>query len=179
MVIETTFMRYGHEQSGIIGITLKPETLKTWAYSLHTCHGIIDDLNEMRDNERPTAQTSHKEETAAIIKGDDQDRKALRDKLELCKDPLDPEQHPDGLMNIVTGQVVNHSKVQLLEKIQMESFERSWPGGFHDSIQKIVTTWLYPGNTLKSEMLKCLTRKPSMQELWVCSLAYAILTQPR
>ena len=34
MAIETTFMRYGHGQSGIIGITLRPETLKTWAYSL-------------------------------------------------------------------------------------------------------------------------------------------------
>ena len=50
----------------------------------------------------------------------------------------------DGLMNIVTGQVVNHSsvnvdKAQLLGKTQV-SFERSWPGGFHDSIPRIVTT---------------------------------------
>ena len=65
MAIETTFMRYGHGQSGVIGITLEQETLKTWVYSLRTCHGIVDDLNEMRDNERPSAQTSHKEETAA------------------------------------------------------------------------------------------------------------------
>ena len=91
----------------------------------------------MRDNERPSAQTSHKEETAARIKGDNQDRKALSNKLELCIDPLDPEQHPDGLMKIVTGQIMNHSsvnvdKAQLLGKTQMESFERSWPGGFHD-----------------------------------------------
>ena len=28
MYIETTFMRYGHAPGGIIGITLKPETLK-------------------------------------------------------------------------------------------------------------------------------------------------------
>ena len=67
------------DRGGIIGITLKPETLKTWAYSLHTCHGIIDDLNEMRDKKRPSAQTSHKEETDTRIKGDDQDRKVLRD----------------------------------------------------------------------------------------------------
>ena len=33
--IKTTFMRYGHGQSGITGLTLKPETVKTWAYSLH------------------------------------------------------------------------------------------------------------------------------------------------
>ena len=35
MFIETTFMRYGHGKAGVIGITLKPETLKTWALSLH------------------------------------------------------------------------------------------------------------------------------------------------
>ena len=35
MYIETTFMRYGHGKAGIIGIPLKPETLKTWALSLH------------------------------------------------------------------------------------------------------------------------------------------------
>ena len=28
MFIESTFMRYGHGRAGIIGITLKPETLK-------------------------------------------------------------------------------------------------------------------------------------------------------
>ncbi|KAG1683695.1 hypothetical protein GQR58_009834 [Nymphon striatum] len=50
MAIETTFMRYGHSKSGIVGITLKPETFKTWAYSLHTCHGILDDLDEMMRN---------------------------------------------------------------------------------------------------------------------------------
>ena len=40
MYIETTFIRYGHDKGGIIGITLKPETLKVWALSLYTCKGI-------------------------------------------------------------------------------------------------------------------------------------------
>lgn len=35
MFIETTFMRYGHGKGGIIGITLKPETLKVWSESTH------------------------------------------------------------------------------------------------------------------------------------------------
>ncbi|KAG1651907.1 Craniofacial development protein 2 [Nymphon striatum] len=67
MAIETTFMRYGYSKSGIVGITLKPETLKTWAYSLHTCHGILDDLDEMRETYRSPCKTTHKEETAAKI----------------------------------------------------------------------------------------------------------------
>ena len=37
MAIETTFMRYGHGQSGIIGTILRPETLKTWAYRCILC----------------------------------------------------------------------------------------------------------------------------------------------
>ena len=32
---ETTFMRYGHGQSGVTRLTLKPETVKSWAYHLH------------------------------------------------------------------------------------------------------------------------------------------------
>ena len=35
MSIETTFMRYGHDKQGIIGVTLKPETIKVWSLSLH------------------------------------------------------------------------------------------------------------------------------------------------
>ena len=29
MAIETTYMRYGHDHSGIIDLTMKPEVLKT------------------------------------------------------------------------------------------------------------------------------------------------------
>ena len=73
----------------------------------------MDDLNARRDNEGPSAQTSHNEETAARIKGNDQDRKVLREKLELCIAPLDQEKHPEGLMNIVTGKVLNQPLVNV------------------------------------------------------------------
>lgn len=144
MAIETTFMRYGKGRNGIIGITLNPSSLKTWAYSLHTCNGIVNDLNQMR-GETSTAQTSHKEEMPARIKADAKDRKALQDKLELCLDPLDPGQHPEHLVNIVSGKVVGHPSVNVnnavaIGKTQMESFEASWPGGFHDTIPKLVKT---------------------------------------
>ena len=55
MFIETTFMQYGHGKAGIIGITLKPETLKTWALSLHVCGQLLKDLSTLRDNERPSS----------------------------------------------------------------------------------------------------------------------------
>ena len=57
-------------------------------------------------------------------------------------------------MNIVTGQVVNHSsvnvdKAQLLGKTQMEYFQRSWPGGLHDSIPRSVTTMVLSRKHIK------------------------------
>ena len=91
MAIETTFMRYG--QSGITEITPKPETVKTWAYSLHACNSIVRDLNEIRDKEPQSAQTHHKEEMTHRKKNYEKYRKALHDKLEVCINPLDLEQH--------------------------------------------------------------------------------------
>ncbi|PIK51925.1 hypothetical protein BSL78_11180 [Apostichopus japonicus] len=159
MAIETTFMRYGHGRRGIVGITLKPETLKTWAYSLHTCNIVINDLDQMRDRDGPPAQTHHKEEMPARIKADAQDRNTLHDKLELSIDPLDPEQHQDGLVNVVTGKVVVHPSVNVnnavtLGENQMKTFEKSWPGGFHDTITKTVNTMAATRKHLKVGELK-------------------------
>ena len=44
MFIETSFTRYGHGPDGIIGITLKPTTLKTWALGLHICSRLEQDI---------------------------------------------------------------------------------------------------------------------------------------
>ena len=79
------------------------------------------------------------------IKSDAQGRNALREKIELGIDPLDPEQHQDGLVNVVTGKVVVHPSVNvnnaaILGENQMETFSKRWPGGFHDIIPKKVIT---------------------------------------
>ena len=105
MAIGTTFVRYGHGQSGITGITLIPEALKTWAYRLHACNTVVSNMDQMRAQEQhvPASQTHHKEEAKARFKTDTKDRKALRDKLEVCIDPLHPEDNQQGLVNIVTG----------------------------------------------------------------------------
>ncbi len=71
--------------SGIIGITLIPETLKTWAYSLHACNTVVSNLDQKRTQEQhvPAYQTHPKEEAKARVNTDTKDRKALRDKLEV------------------------------------------------------------------------------------------------
>ena len=113
MALETTYMRYGHGCKGIVGITLKPESLKTWAYSLHTCNRLINGLNEIRDEEGLPPHTYHKEEMPSRIKADTEGIEILREKLELNIDPLDPEQHQEGLVNVVMGKVVCHSSVNV------------------------------------------------------------------
>ena len=145
MAIETTNMRYGHGHSGIIGLTMRPDALKTWAMSIHAINTVMSDLNTIDDNEVPS-QSYHKEESKGRIKTDATDRNALKEKLDMSIDPLDPEQHPeDGLVNIVTGKVVSDPKVNVDQAItiatcEMNSFEAGWPASFHGPIQKKVQT---------------------------------------
>ena len=101
----------------------------------------------MRTQEKsePTSQTHHKEEAKARIQTDAKDRKALRDKLEVYIDPLNTENNQEGLVNIVTGQVLTHSSVNVdnapeLGEQQMEEFERGLPDSFHETIHRRVTT---------------------------------------
>ena len=80
---------------------------------MHACNVIINDLNKMRDRECSPSQTYHKEEMPGRIKSDAHDRNALREKIELSIDALDPEQHQDGQVNVVTGKVVVHPSVNV------------------------------------------------------------------
>ena len=102
MVIETTFMRYGHAPNGIIGITLKPDTLKGWALSCHTCSSMEAALDEMLVNSSIQGN-GHKEENKARIENVNNDREAIKTGIQKSIDPLDPEKHPQDLVNIGTG----------------------------------------------------------------------------
>ncbi len=140
MFIESTFMRYGHGKAGIIGITLKPETLKTWALSRHVCASLVSDLKNMGDDEQQAVQHTHKEEAKARISSDEKDRKGIQDKLVNCINPLAPEDHPDNIVNIVTGKIapatVNIDEAVNIGTEMMREFEAKWPTGFHEPIKK-------------------------------------------
>ena len=112
MYTETAFMRYGHGSGGIIGITLKPETLKTWALGLHVCCQLEQDTVNLSCNEQDKCQLNHKEEAKSRIKSNRADRENLSKKLELCIDPLDHASYPPSILNIVGGQIANDKTVQ-------------------------------------------------------------------
>lgn len=60
----------------------------------------------MRDPDAVNIQATHKQEGKSRIKADGIYRWALGDKLAVCIDLLDPDQHPKGLVNIATGEVM-------------------------------------------------------------------------
>ena len=149
MFIETTFMRYGKGKHGIIGITLSPEALKSWALSLHVCMSgqMAADVAEMRGDESVARQANiHKEEGKSRINCDLKDRQDIRQKMAQCIPPLDHQQHPEGsLVNIVTGKVqsaliVNaHNSIDIGSK-QSKEFREALPQGFHNKIERKITS---------------------------------------
>ena len=86
----------------------------------------------------------HKEERPARIKSDAQDKQNILHKLQSCIDPMDPTNHPDELVNIVTGRVapgtVNAGLSVQIGTAQLREFEESLPDGFNSTISKKVVT---------------------------------------
>lgn len=143
MYIESTFMRYGHSQGGLTGLTLSGSATQRWALSLHACSVLEHDLQVMRDRvDQPPRY--HKEESAGRMRTDAADRLKLKQKLEHCIDPLDPTGHPEELFNVVTGQVAstasNVHKALELGKESLHAYEKKLPDGFHAPISCPVTT---------------------------------------
>ena len=144
MFIESTFMRYGHGSKGIVGITLKPETLKVWALGRHlSCH-LEQSVDDMINGDTETVASKHKEEGRARMKNDGEDRNGLKQMIENVIHPLNPQSHTNCPLNIVSGKVspetVNVDKCLEIGKGQMTEFEEGLPDGFYAPIRRKVVT---------------------------------------
>ena len=142
--IETTFMRYGKGPGCLVGVTLKPSTVKRWALSLHTTSRVESDIDEMRYVQRTREETTHKEEMSGRIASDANDRGDIQQKLEMCIDPFNSDNHPDGIVNIVTGRIapdiVNVDNSVAMGKEQMKQFDTGWPATFYEPLSNKVVT---------------------------------------
>ena len=143
--IETTFMKVGKSTCGIIGVTLKPKVVQTWALSRHISGQIETDLLSMEEGDIDKIQMFHQEESKGRIQSDAKDRLDLRVKLETCIHPLNADEHPDdGIINIVSGKIapikVNVDNVVAIGEELMKNFEESLPKGFYQAISKKVIT---------------------------------------
>ena len=126
---------------GIVGITLKPETLKVLALSLHACSRLHSDLDDMTDEDTQSkVVTTHKAEAKARIAEDKRDRDGIRQKLDTCINPLYSAAHPSGVVNVVSGQTgsteVNVHNVVTIGTEQIKVFESRLP---LTTMKKVVT----------------------------------------
>ena len=61
--------------------------------------------------------------------------------IQNCQDVFDASQHGNGLVNIVTGKIVNKPEINVddsvrLGKSQMEEFSKNLPNGFYETMSK-------------------------------------------
>ena len=98
-------MRYGHGPGGIVGILLNEHALCRWALNLHICSRLTKDIAYLKEDTLFEVG-NHKEESHSRIKADDDNRNAIKDKLDTCVDPLDVAQG-QNLINIVTVKMSN------------------------------------------------------------------------
>ena len=73
LLIETTYMRYGHRPSGIIGSTLNKSTLAIWALSQSVCARMGLDIEAMKTHGSHQHVAYHKEETYLRMVADNSD----------------------------------------------------------------------------------------------------------
>ena len=66
-------MRYGHGKRAMIGLTLKPQTLKIWGLTLHICSRLEEDLADISSPEKKEGQKKHKEENKGRTESDAND----------------------------------------------------------------------------------------------------------
>ena len=120
-------MKYGHSSSsGLVGQEMKPETMKTWAYSLNTCCEIVAGL-EFIWNKEAAHNELHKQESKSYIAQDENDRDNIRSKLKISIDIFDFNHHPEfDLVNIKTGKFVSHANrnVKKSQKMLLKTYWR-------------------------------------------------------
>ena len=101
---------------------------------------IVHDLTDLSEGHTVTDATTHKDEKPSRIRSAEEDRERIREQLQSCIDPLDPADHPDRVINIVTGRIgpekVNARNAVEIGRTQMRSYEESWPEGFNATLSK-------------------------------------------
>ena len=86
IVIEITFMRYGKGPGGLVGVTLKPSTVKRRALSLHNTSRVESYIDEMRHEQGTREVTTHKEEMPGRIASDAKERGNIQQKNVMTMD---------------------------------------------------------------------------------------------
>ena len=170
MFIETTFMCYGKGPGGLVGVTLKPSTIQRWALSLYTTSPVESDIDEMRHAQGTREATTRKEEMPGRIASVANDRGNTQQKRGMCIAPLNSDNHPDGIVNIVTGRIapdaVNVDNSVATGKEQRKPFETGWPKTFYEPLSNKVVTMSVTKKKSSWDQRIALTLASSTRESW-------------
>lgn len=119
-------MRYGHGPRGLTGLTMNQSAVSHWALNLHICSRLLKDVADMKHWNYKDDQRQ-KGEMLPRMAYDEKVRTAAREKLKLCIHSLKLEEHPQGVVNIVTGRInletVNVESASAIGTQQRQEFE--------------------------------------------------------
>ena len=97
------------------------------------------------------------------IASDAKDRGNIQHKLELCLDHLNSDNHPDGIVNIVTGRIApdaaNVDNSVAMGKEQMKQFETGWPITFYEPLSNKLVTMSVTKKRIKLGSADCFDTK--------------------
>ena len=93
------------------------------------------------------------------IASDAKDRGNIQQKLEMCLDHLNSDNHTDGIVNIVIGRIapdaVNVDNSVAMGKEQMKQFETGWPKTFYEPLSNKVVTMSVTKKRIKLGSADC------------------------
>ena len=119
LFIESTYMRYGHGPSGIIGSTLSETTLAVWALSHNTMGQMSNDVAELCTHQDHVVMR-HKEERPIRITYDSRDRHVIREAIASCINVFDVGKHPENtVLDIFTRRVIDDPAVNVSNAVEI------------------------------------------------------------
>ncbi len=78
MFIESTFIRYGHESSGLVGLILQLSAVSRWVLSFHVCGHLRGDIALKDGQIKKNSIAMHQKEAKFRILSDVMDRAKLK-----------------------------------------------------------------------------------------------------
>ena len=139
--MESTLMRYGHSNRGMIGITESELGTARWSLSKPAVTQILEDLDGIitPSDTYEIVDDSHKDERASVVEEDRKQRMKLKDQLSKYIHPLHPEGHPPSYFNFVTGEICDDDSINAAEAFSVgqalrKEFEDNLPDSFYKSL---------------------------------------------
>ena len=136
--MESTLMRYGHSNRGMIGITESDLGTARWSLSKPAVTQILEDLDDIITPNRndEITEDKHKDERPSVIEEDRRQRLKLKEELSKYIHPLHPEGHPPSYFNFVTGEICDDDSINAAEAFSVgralrKNFEENLPDSYY------------------------------------------------